>query len=89
VSFSFFSNKSEITAETLKSINLFILAGPQQKFNEVELEAMKEFVNNGGSLMVLLAENGENFFDTNINFLLEEFGMNINSDSVVRQHYYK
>jgi intraflagellar transport protein 52 len=39
--------------------------------------------------MVMLAENGENFFDTNINFLLEEFGMNINSDSVVRQHYYK
>lgn len=39
--------------------------------------------------MVMLGENGENFFDTNINFLLEEFGMNINSDSVVRQHYYK
>lgn len=37
----------------------------------------------------MLAENGENVFDTNINFLLEEFGMNINSDSVVRQHYYK
>lgn len=50
---------------------------------------MKNFVNNGGSLMVLLAESGENAFDTNINFLLEEFGMNINSDSVVRQHYYK
>lgn len=39
--------------------------------------------------MVMLGENGENVFDTNINFLLEEFGMNINSDSVVRQHYYK
>jgi intraflagellar transport protein 52 len=50
---------------------------------------MKEFVNSGGSLMVMLGENGENVFDTNINFLLEEFGMNINSDSVVRQHYYK
>jgi intraflagellar transport protein 52 len=68
---------------------LFILAGPQQKFNEIELESMKDFVNGGGSLMVLLAESGENAFDTNINFLLEEFGMNINSDSVVRQHYYK
>lgn len=85
----FYSNKSEITSEVLKSINLFILAGPQQKFNEVELEVLKEFINNGGSVMVMLAENGENYFDTNINFLLEEFGMNINSDSVVRQHYYK
>jgi intraflagellar transport protein 52 len=73
----------------LKQISLFILAGPQQKFNEIELESMKDFVNNGGSLMVLLAESGENAFDTNINFLLEEFGININSDSVVRQHYYK
>lgn len=70
-------------------MSLFIIAGPQQKFNEIELESLKEFVNNGGSLLVLLAENGENVFDTNINFLLEEFGMNINSDSVVRQHYYK
>lgn len=85
----FFSNKNEITADTLKSISLFILAGPQQKFNEIELESMKDFVNAGGSLMVLLAESGENAFDTNINFLLEEFGMNINADSVVRQHYYK
>lgn len=88
--FKFFrSNKNEITGDTLKSISLFILAGPQQKFNEIELESMKDFVNSGGSLMVLLAESGENAFDTNINFLLEEFGMNINSDSVVRQHYYK
>lgn len=50
---------------------------------------MKDFVTSGGSLMVLLAESGENAFDTNINFLLEEFGMNINADTVVRQHYYK
>lgn len=85
----FCSNKSEITSGVLKAINLFIIAGPQQKFNEIELESLKDYVNNGGSVMVLLAENGENAFDTNINFLLEEFGMNINSDSVVRQHYYK
>lgn len=85
----FSRNKSEITLDILKNVNLFIVAGPCQKFNEIELEALKEFINNGGSLMVMLAENGENFFDTNINFLLEEFGMNINSDSVVRQHYYK
>lgn len=82
-------NKNEITADTLKAVSLFILAGPQHKFNEIELESIKDFVNNGGALMVLLAESGENAFDTNINFLLEEFGMNINSDTVVRQHYYK
>lgn len=85
----YFSNKGEITAETLKSVTLFILAGPQEKFNEVEFEVLKEFISSGGSLFVLLGENGETDFDTNINFLLEEFGMNINSDSVVRPHYYK
>ena len=70
-------------------MTLFILAGPQEKYNEIELECLKEFVNEGGSLMVLLGENGESDYNTNINFLLEEFGMNINADSVIRPTYYK
>lgn len=70
-------------------MTLFILAGPQEKYNEIELECLKEYVNEGGSLMVLLGENGEADYNTNINFLLEEFGMNINADSVIRPTYYK
>ena len=40
---------------------------------------LQNFIHDGGKLMVLLGEGGENDFNTNINFLLEEYGMNINS----------
>lgn len=36
-----------------------------------------------------LGEGGEKQFDTNINFFLEEYGVMINSDCVVRTNYHK
>ena len=39
---------------------------------------MKKFVASGGSLLVLMAEEGETRYGTNINFVLEEFGVVIN-----------
>ena len=33
----------------------------------------------GGSLLVLLGEGGEGSFNTNINFLLEDFGIMVNN----------
>lgn len=85
----FYRCKSEITNELMKSIRIFIIAGPQEKFTDIELKSLKEFISNGGKLMILLGEGGEMNFNTNINFLLEDYGMNINSDSVIRPHYYK
>lgn len=49
----------------------------------------QHFVQNGGQVLVLLGEGGEPEFNTNINFFLEEFGININADSVIRPNYYK
>lgn len=43
------------------------------------LHFYQEFIDNGGALMILLGEGGETEFNTNLNFLLEEYGMNINS----------
>ncbi|XP_068677841.1 intraflagellar transport protein 52 homolog [Montipora foliosa] len=37
----------------------------------------------------MLGEGGESRFDTNINFLLEDYGIMVNNDSVVRTVYYK
>ena len=34
---------------------------------------------NGGSVLVMVGEGGETKFDTNINFLLEEFGIMVNN----------
>lgn len=33
--------------------------------------------------MILLGEGGETEFNTNLNFLLEEYGMNINSGIIL------
>jgi intraflagellar transport protein 52 len=44
--------------------------------------SFQDFITVGGALLVLLGEGGENDFNTNINFLLEEYGMNINNGNI-------
>lgn len=83
------SIKEELTAEKLHGVKLWITAGPREKFTAAELEVLKQYLNNGGNILAMLGEGGEVKYDTNINFLLEEFGIMINSDAVVRNVYYK
>ncbi len=40
---------------------------------------MKQYVEKGGNLLVMMSEGGENSFKTNINFLLEDFGIMVNT----------
>ncbi|XP_063967830.1 intraflagellar transport protein 52 homolog [Lytechinus pictus] len=83
------SNKDEITEEKLSSAKVFVIAGPRDKFTAPEFEAIKKYMENGGSVLVMVGEGGETKFDTNINFLLEEFGVMVNNDCVVRTSYFK
>ncbi|VDL22098.1 unnamed protein product [Hymenolepis diminuta] len=55
----------------------------------IQLEFITKYIGNGGSVLVLLGENGESEYSTNINFLLKQFGISVNNDSVVRTSYYK
>ena len=43
---------------------------------------MKKYLEGGGSIFVMLGEGGEKRFGTNINFLLEEYGIMVNNDAV-------
>ncbi|XP_046846758.1 intraflagellar transport protein 52 homolog isoform X3 [Xenia sp. Carnegie-2017] len=52
-------NKEEITLERLLYANLFVLAGPREKISASEFEAMKPYLEKGGSILVLLGEGGE------------------------------
>ncbi|XP_026788429.3 intraflagellar transport protein 52 homolog isoform X2 [Pangasianodon hypophthalmus] len=81
--------KEEITAEKLHGVKLWITAGPREKFTEAELQVLKQYLDGGGNVLAMLGEGGEVKYDTNINFLLEEFGIMVNSDAVVRNVYYK
>lgn len=83
------SMKEELSVERLKSVKLWITAGPREKFTASELEVLKLYLDGGGNVFVMLGEGGEMKYDTNINFLLEEFGITVNNDAVVRSVYYK
>lgn len=83
------SLKDEITSEKLIGVKLWISAGPREKFTAAELDVLKKFLDGGGDILVMLGEGGESRFDTNINFLLEEYGIMVNNDAVVRNVYYK
>ncbi|XP_065167759.1 intraflagellar transport protein 52 homolog [Atheta coriaria] len=81
-------NKEEISSQLLKNCSLLILPGPQGQFEESEINAMRGYLREGGRMLVLLAESSQD--DTgNINILLEEYGIYVNMDSLIRTHYYK
>jgi intraflagellar transport protein 52 len=83
------TNRDEITLEKLSQCKIFVSVGARRKFSAGEFEALKQFLYNDGSLLILLSEGGESKLDTNINFLLDEYGINVNNDTVIRTTYFK
>lgn len=83
------ANKEELNSKTLAEAAVLVLGAPTEKFSVAELEALKKYVMGGGSLLVCMGEGGEKKHPTNINYLLEQFGMSVNSDCVVRTVHYK
>lgn len=84
------ANKEEIVYKRIADNRLLVFGGPRNKFKQTELDAIKKSVEVGGqSVLIMLGEGGESSWDTNINVLLEEYGMEIKSDAVVRTQYYK
>jgi intraflagellar transport protein 52 len=81
--------RDDINLDNLSHPGILVLGCPQEPFTAIEFEIIKKFVRNGGSLLVLLAEGGEARAGTNVNYLLEQFGISVNSDSVVRTVHYK
>jgi intraflagellar transport protein 52 len=74
-----FRNKDEISPDVLSGVTLFVIPGPREKFTENEFNCMKRYIDSGGNILVLLGEGGEKNFQTNVNFLLEEYGIMINT----------
>lgn len=68
---------------------VLVLGCPTQPFSTAEFAAVNAFVRGGGSLLVCGAAGGETKAGTNINYLLEEYGIAINSDAVVRTAHHK
>jgi len=56
-----------------------VICGPREKFTATEFETFQKYLSIGGSLLVMMGEGGETKYDTNINYLLEQFGIMVNS----------
>lgn len=82
-------NKDEITAAKLCEASINVFAAPREMFSMAELKALKTYVDGGGSVLITGHEGGEGAMKTNVNYLLEQYGLSINSDAVVRTVYYK
>ena len=82
-------SSENFTSSGLSKAGILVLGNPREKFSVTEFEAMKQFVMGGGNLLVFSGEGGEASAGTNINYLLEEFGISVNSDCVVRTVHYK
>lgn len=81
-------NKDEITSQLLQNCSVFIIPVAQLPFEESEINSLKNFIFEGGRIMVLLNEGNAND-KCNINILLEHFGIIPHLDSLIRTHYYK
>lgn len=81
--------KEGLNFNDMRQHQLLVLGGPQDPFREAEINEIVKYFQSGGSVMVMLGEGGENKNGTNINYLIEQFGISINNDSLVRTSYYK
>lgn len=68
---------------------ILVLGCPTQPFTTAEFDTLRAFLKGGGSLLVCMSEGGEAKAGTNINYLLEELGIAVNTDAVVRTAHYK
>ncbi len=72
-------NKMALAPGTLKGFDAYVIAGPSKKFSPGELIELREFVHDGGSLLVLL------HISEPVARLTEQFGI-IVSNFVISEH---
>jgi len=83
-------NKDEIAADVICNAKCLVFGNPRQEFSDAELDVLKQYVEEGGSMLFLFRETeGKKDFDTNANTLLENFGLSVNNDALVRTVYYR
>ena len=73
----------------MKESHLLLLGGPRLPFNAQEIQDIRRYIEEGGRCMVIMSEGGEQKANTNINAMLEQVGISVNSDSVIRKTFHK
>mmetsp|Transcript_9163 Transcript_9163/g.8186 ORF Transcript_9163/g.8186 Transcript_9163/m.8186 type:complete len:504 (-) Transcript_9163:708-2219(-) len=83
------SNKEEISKEKFQDADVIVFAGSRGLFTKTEFESMKLWLNSGGRIIILSGDGSETSNECNINYFLEEYGISINNDSVLRSVFHK
>lgn len=58
-------------------------------FNAQELQDIRKYLDEGGRVLITMSEGGEQKNNTNINAMLEQVGISVNQDSVIRKTFHK
>ena len=66
---------------------MLLLGAPRMPLTVKEISDIKNYIEQGGSVMVIMNEGGETKANTNINALLEQFGIFVNTDCVIRKAF--
>jgi parallel beta-helix repeat protein len=75
-------NSTPITSEKLDDCSIFVISAPKKPFDTNEVIAIREFVSNGGSLLLLNEWGGDFRQGSNLNEIAENFGIVFKNDLV-------
>ena len=81
--------KKEFKLDKMRSANLFVVGEPKALFTPDEINILKQYLEQGGNLLIIQGEQGDSKNSTNLNDFLKEYGIQFHGDSVVRTSYYK
>lgn len=82
--------KDELSKERLEGIKVVVFAAPATPFESQEIQVLRDFMDQGGSVLVMAGEGGQSADSLqHLNKFTEEYGIFINDDSIVRTVYYK
>ena len=82
-------NKQELRLKSLKEASLLLLGGPRLPFTAQELQDIRRYIEEGGRAIIMMDEGGETKLNTNVNAMLEQVGISVSSDTVVRKTFHK
>ncbi|KAK9839205.1 hypothetical protein WJX81_001213 [Elliptochloris bilobata] len=73
-----------LAPRALAGAELVILACPQRRLGRAELAAVRSVVNRGGALLVLAAAGGDRAAGSNLNAVLEPYGISVEANTALR-----
>jgi len=82
-------NKEQLSIDRLASCAVYVIAAPQMAPTASDVEALRQYIFGGGSLLLLLGDGAGGRYAKEWNGFLKEFGIEANEDCVVRTVLHK